>query len=434
MALELRRLKLPHLSKEILWSTFVQLAGKALQIGLGILTVKWVTTALGTDNYGIYGKISEFSLFFATTANLGIFGNMVRRLSLEPHNKHLFGNALLLRLFTGFLFLGTGWLYALLTIHDSIFLIGTLFFMSSLLLDFLTTVCDALLQAHYRMGRATLALLLGRATNLLIIFSLSQAIQKTPDSLDLSLFLLGPLAASVVTVGLSYFFASRIVKPEWKLDKKLLKDLFWTSLPFGIINILNNLYFRFLPSAFLAKVLSNSNFGIYTLSLHLASTLSLLSTLFMFSVLPKLELSLKNKDLKEARSLYRNAQRFLAIACFGLVGFGTWLGPWALSLVSSKDFVSPETWFILPLLLILAGVSYFYDLALLTLFALKEEFWWMKREVLALGLCLIFSLSIFFISNKDVAAILVLTGAIAAEATMALWGMKRAKECLRDPH
>ncbi len=421
---------LPKLSKDILWSTFVQLAGKGLQMILGIMTVKLITTALGAENYGIYGKISEFSLFFATMANLGIFGNMVRKMALEPHNKKLFGNALLLRLFTGILFFGAGWLYAWIVLPDSVFLIGTLFFMSSLLLDFLTTVCDALLQVHYKMGRATLALLLGRLSNLAVIYTLSQMLKDNPEAVSVQLFLLGPLAASVVTVGLSFFFARKVLKPQWSLDKSLLKDLFWTSLPFGIINILNNLYFRFLPSAFLAKVLSNTNFGIYTLSLHLASVLSLLSTLFMFSVLPKFEESLKKEDWKEARSLYRNAQKFLAFGCIGLIGFGTWLSPWALSLVSSKDFVSPETWFILPLLLILAGVSYFYDLALLTLFALKDELWWLKREVLALSLCLFFGLSTFFIPDTQTAAILILTGAIAAEAAMAHWGMQRIKRLL----
>ena len=135
--------------------------------------MKLVTSALGAENYGTYGKISEFSLFFATAANLGIFGNMVRKIGLAPNDGRLFGNALLLRLFTGLLFFGTGWVYAWLTIPDSAFLVGTLFFMSSLLFDFLTTVCDALLQVHYKMGRATLALLLGRVVNLTVIYTLS---------------------------------------------------------------------------------------------------------------------------------------------------------------------------------------------------------------------------------------------------------------------
>ncbi len=421
---------IPKLSKEILWSTFVQFGGKALQIGIGILTVKLITSALGSENYGVYGKISEFSLFFATAANLGIFGNMVRKMGLAPKDGRLFGNALLLRLFTGLLFFGTGWLYAWLTIPDSVFLVGTLFFMSSLLLDFLTTVCDALLQVHYKMGRATFALVLGRVTNLAVIFLLSKALVQSPEAVNIQLFLLGPLLASIVTILTTFFFARQIVKPSWNLDLKLMKELFWTSLPFGIINIFNNLYFRFIPSALLARTLSTEEFGIYTLSLHLAGVISLLSTLFMFSVLPELEKHIKNKAWKQAHTLYKNARRFLSLGFLTVVGFGTWLGPWAISLVSSKDFVSPDTWFILPLLLLLAGVSYFYDLALLTLFALKQELWWIKHEAMALVLCLVFALIASFTVNSQIAAILTLTGAIAAEAAMAHWGMKKVKKLL----
>ncbi|QQR55348.1 oligosaccharide flippase family protein [Candidatus Peregrinibacteria bacterium] len=419
------------LQKEILWSTVVQILGKGLQIAIGIVTVKGVTTILGTENYGLYGKISEFSLFFATAANLGIFGNTVRRLSLEPKNAQLFGNALLLRLFTGMLFLGLGWIFALLTIEDPIFLLGTLFFMSSLLLDLMTTVCDALLQAHYKMGRATLALLLGRLTNLAVIGALSSTLNNTPEDFNLSLFLLGPLLAALVTLGLSFLFARQILKPKWTLNKTLLKDLFLSSLPFGIINILNNLYFRFLPGAFLVTVLSNSHFGIYNLNMHLSATLSILSTFFMFSVLPKLEQSLKKNDLKAAKLLYQSAKRILGLAALALVGLGTWLGPWALSLVSNKDFLDPETWFFLPLLLILTGVSYFYDLALLTLFALKDELWWMKREVLALSIGLLFGLSIVLLPHSTgLASVLILTGAIVAEGSIAFLGMRRIKKHL----
>ena len=422
----LRLIKFPKLSKEILWSTFVQFGGKALQIGLGIVTVKLITTALGSENYGTYGKISEFSLFFATAANLGIYGNMVRKMSLTPKNAELFGNALILRFFTGLLFFAVGFIYAWLTIQDSVFLLGTLFFMSSLLFDFITTVCDALLQVHYKMGRATFALILGRLSNLAVIFALSRGLDLQETGIHF--IVLGPLLASLVTVSVSYFFVRKIVKPKWTLDSALIKELFWTSLPFGIINILNNLYFRFIPSALLAKSLTDEQFGIYTLSLHLTSTVSLLSTLFMFSVLPELEASIKKQNWDAARKLYKNARAFLAFGFFSVVGIGTWLGPWAISLVSNKDFVSPETWFLLPLLLILAGVSYFYDLALLSLFALKQEFWWLKREAMALVLCLCFAFAAHFLTNSTHSSILILTGAIAAEAAMAHWGMKRLKK------
>lgn len=416
--------------KDILWSTFIQLTGKIGQMILGVLAVKLLTNALGPENYGVYGKISEFSLFFATAANLGIFGNIIRKISEDPKDGSLFANALFLRLATALLFFGTGLIYALVFIKDPLFLAGTLLFMGSLLFDYLTTICTGILQVHYRMGRATLALLAGRLLNLGLIYGLTHGIGFL-DSVSTAHFFLAPLLSAVLTLALTFYFARQVLKPKWKFEKTVLKDLLWTSIPFGVINITNNLYFRFIPSILLAKILSNSTYGLYDLSLSISATVSLLSTLFMFSVLPKLKHHLSEKNWKKSRALYKNARTLLMVGFIGVVTVGTWLAPLALTLVSSKDFLDPVYWFILPLLLMLAGVSYFYDLAFLTLFALDKDLAWMKQEILVLvGSLGLFTIAFKFGSTAPAQTILILTTAIIAEATMAVWGMKKAKKLL----
>lgn len=416
--------------KDILWSTFIQLAGKIGQMVLGIMAVKLLTNALGPDNYGVYGKISEFSLFFATAANLGIFGNIIRKISEDPKNGSLFANGFFLRALTALLFFATGFTYALIFIEDSLFLAGTLLFMGSLLFDYLTTVCTGILQAHYRMGRATFALLSGRLMNLGMIYALTHGIGFFGE-ISTAHFFLAPLLSAVLTLTLTFYFARQVLKPKWEFNKTLQLKLLWTSLPFGIINITNNLYFRFIPSALLAKILSDSMYGLYDLSLSISATVSLLSTLFMFSVLPKLKHHLSEKNWKESGALYKNARTLLMLGAIGVIGFGSWLAPLALTLVSSKDFLDPVYWFILPLLLVLAGVSYFYDLAFLTLFALNKDITWMKQEILVLmGSLGLFTLAFKFGPTAPAQAILILTTAIVAEATMALWGMKKAERLL----
>lgn len=416
--------------KDILWSTFIQLAGKIGQMALGILAVKLLTNALGPENYGIYGKISEFSLFFATAANLGIFGNIVRKISEDPKDGTLFANALFLRIITALLFFTTGLTYALIFIEDSLFLAGTLLFMGSLLFDYLTTICTGILQVHYHMGRATLALLSGRLLNLGLIYALTHGIGFL-DSVSTAHFFLAPLLSAILTLALTFYFARQVLKPKWNFDKALMRELLWTSLPFGIINIINTLYFRFIPSALLAKILSDSIYGLYDLSLSISATVSLLSTLFMFSVLPKLKHHLSEKNWKESGALYKNARTLLMLGAIGVIGFGSWLAPLALTLVSSKDFLDPVYGFILPLLLVLAGVSYFYDLAFLTLFALDKDLIWMKQELLVLvGSLGLFALAFNFGPTAPLQTALILTTAIVAEATMALWGMRKANKLL----
>ncbi len=415
------------MERQILWSTGIQLFGKAFQIVTGLYAVRWITGALGQDAYGVYGKIAEFSLFFATAANLGIFGNMVRRMSEHPTDgKYLF-NALVLRVGTAFAFFLAGWFTMLLFVKEGPFFWGVSFFMASLLFDNITSVCEAALQANYRMGRATAAGMAGRALELLIL-----ALLFLRHEQEIPLFFLAPLLGSALSAGLALAWANQKVKLQRLWDWAMMKMLLWTSLPFGIISLVNSAYFRFLPIWSAERILTDAQFGTYSLSLKIATLVSLFSTLFMFSVLPKLKHSLQIKDWAHAKKLYKNAQRFLVLLAVSVLGVGTWLAPTALTLMSSQNFWRPELWFILPLLLVLAAVSYFYDLALITLFAMEEDRWWLKREFGALLISgCILALS-FLMPDPILRCILILTAAIAGEAAMAAWGMQKIKTILNQ--
>ncbi|MFA5788354.1 MAG: hypothetical protein WC924_00545 [Candidatus Gracilibacteria bacterium] len=412
---------------KIVWSTVVQLLGKAAQIVLGTVSIKLVTNALGAEEYGLYGKISEYALFFSVAANLGIFGNTVRKMSESPRDGKLFVNALALRMVTALIFFGAGALYAWFWVPSSTFFLGMLFFMSSLFLDYLTSVCDGMLQANYKMGRATAALVAGRIANLGLIVLLIYF--SVPGSAPL--FFLGPLTGAVVTAGLSLLFVRLQIRFVWKLDYDLMKMLFLTALPFGIINILNSLYFRFLPSYFVAKALTDAQYGSYNLSLHIASTASLLSTLLMFSSLPAIKQAIERQETQKIRNLFKTLKKSLLLMAVLMILGGSFVAPTAIKLLSGKDFVIPELWFILPLLLVLAAVSYFYDLILITLFAFEKDIWLLKRESLSLLVGLSLLLASLFIQDTAIKTALILFSAIAAESTITLLGLKKISQTLK---
>lgn len=407
----------------ILWSTFVQYFGKVLQIGIGIIAVKLVTNAIGLEQYGIYGKISEYALFFSVAANLGIFGNVVRKMSENPKDGQLFTNAIFLRITTALIFFAAGAIYSYFYIPDKAFTLGVLFFLSSLLFDYITSICDGMLQANYLMGRAVFALVMGRITNLLIVLILIHFAASTAP-----LFFLAPLGASAITMTLSLAFVSQKIKFVWRLDKKIMWMLLFTAIPFGIINILNNLYFRFLPSYFAGRALTDGEFGSYTISLHIATTVSLFSTYLMFSTLPAFKRAIRDKHFKAAKNMYKKVRLGLVALSIATVGFGTWLTPFAISLVSDKEYFIPELWFILPLMLILASVSYFYDLVLITLFALEKDIWFLKREFIALAVGA-GAISLSLLPGDSAQKItLVLTGAILAESIIVGLGLNKIRK------
>ncbi len=388
-----------------------------------MVSIKLVTNALGADEYGLYGKISEYALFFSVAANLGIFGNTVRKMSESPRDGKLFVNALVLRMATALIFFGVGAGVAWIWIPNPVFALGMVFFMGSLFLDYITSVCDGMLQANYKMGRAVAALVLGRAANLALLLVLVK--MGAPTSAPI--FFLGPLLGAVVTASLSFLFVRRLIRLEWKLDRDLMKMLFLTALPFGIINIINNLYFRFLPSLFAAKTLTDAQYGSYNLSLHIASTAALLSTLLMFSSLPALKQAIEHKEKQKIRDLLHTLKKSLFVLAILMVLGGSFVAPTAIELLSGKLFILPELWFILPMLLILAAVSYFYDLVLITLFAFEKDLWLLKREGLALLVGLSLLLVSTFIPDLGLKTIFILGSAIAAEGTTTVLGLRKIK-------
>lgn len=414
------------LKTKIVWSTLVQLLGKGAQIGLGMVSIKLVTGALGADEYGLYGKISEYALFFSVAANLGIFGNTVRKMSESPRDGKLFVNALVLRMTTALLFFGVGAGCAWIWIPDPVFALGMVFFMSSLFLDYITSVCDGMLQANYKMGRAVAALILGRAANLALLLLLV----KWGAPATAPIFFLGPLFGALVTASLSFLFVRRLIHLEWSLDRSIMKMLFFTALPFGIINIVNNLYFRFLPSFFAAKTLSDAEYGSYNLSLHIASTAALLSTLLMFSSLPALKQAIEHKEKQKIRDLLHTLKKSLFFLAILMILGGSFVAPYAIELLSGKLFVLPELWFILPMLLVLAAVSYFYDLVLITLFAFEKDLWLLKREGLALLVGLSLLLVSTFLPTLELKTIFILGSAIAAESTTTMLGLRKIHKVL----
>jgi O-antigen/teichoic acid export membrane protein len=412
--------------KDIIWSTFVQYFGKTLQIGLGIIAVKLVTNAIGVEEYGFYGRMAEYALFFSVAANLGIFGNVVRKMSQTPNDGKLFINAFILRITTAFAFLISGFLYSWLFIPEKGFALGVMFFTASLFFDYITSVCDGMLQANYLMGRAVSALLLGRVTNLAIVLALIYfSAQSAP------LYFLAPLGASLITASLSLLFVRLKIKFVWELNWPLIKDIFWTALPFGIINIINNLYFRFLPSYFAGKVLSDTQFGSYSISLHIATTVSLFSTYLMFSTLPAFKRSLHDKHFRRAKAIYKAVIKGLIALSLLTVFVGSWLAPLAIRLVSSADYFLPEFWFLLPLMLVLAAVSFFYDLILITLFAFEKETWLLKREFLALAAGAAILLLSFLPETTTIKTALILLSAIYAESLMVGLGLYKIQKEFR---
>jgi O-antigen/teichoic acid export membrane protein len=416
------------LGKKIAFSTLVQYAGKALQLVLSAFALKIISNFFSQDGYGVYAAITEYALFFSVVANLGIFGNVVRLMADRPDDGNLFLNAMVLRVITGLFFFALAILICIFTGNNATFVFGTALFCSALFFDFVTSVCDGMLQANYMMGRANIALVCGRLINVGVLILLTRYFTAWHgaafNSMWQQYFVLGAtLLGSFVTCGLSLLFVARKIRLSWQTRWLTILKILKVSLPYGIIIIVNNLYFRFIPDYLAHHFLTDAYFGSFNIYFRISQVLSLASTFLMFSALPGLTEYIDASRYTKAKKLFTFLKRLFLVSGTGLVVIGSLVGPWVVSLLTHEKYNIPQLWFLLPLMLVLAAVSYGYDLVFLTLFAFNEDVWFLKREFLALAIGAVFFGLSFTITDLTLQMIFILSGAIAAESTMVILGM-----------
>lgn len=426
---------IPHftlavLSRKIAFSTLVQYAGKIIQLILATLTIKMISGFLTESGFGVYSQITEYALFFSVVANLGIFGNVVRSMADDPGNGHFFLNALVFRIISALTFFVIGMITLMLTGGDSIFLIGAGVFFGSLLFDYVTSVCDAALQANYLMGRATIALVLGRVVNFFTTWLLINQFFLENSLLSIPWLLVGPLLGALLTMVLSVYFVISRIRLRWKISGSLMFNVLKVSLPFGIINIINSLYFRFLPDYFASAAMTEAQFATFNISFRIAQVVSLFSTFLMFSVLPGMREYIDEKHWQKVKHLYRNVAKILLSCGIVMVIFGSMLGPFLIELLTHKKYFLPEFWFVLPMMLLLSAISFGYDLVLITLFALNKDIWFLRRECLALALALILFSASVFVAELSLKIFLIVAGALFGEIFIVISGLLFVRKLL----
>jgi hypothetical protein len=166
----------------------------------------------------------------------------------------------------------------------------------------------------------------------------------------------------------------------------------------------------------------------------MAQVLSLASTFLMFSVLPGLKQYIDQKHFEKARKLLRFILLLMAALGLLIVVAGSLSQLFLVDLLTDKKYFLPDFPFMFPMMLILAAISYGYDVILLSLFALDEDKWLLKREAMAVGLAGVFfilSMGMFSAQSKMVC---VLLGALIGETFMVVSGYLKLKRTLLAKH
>ena len=191
-----------------------------------MVIVKLITSTLGTFGYGEYAFVYEFLSFFLIAADLGLFTIAVQEMAQEPRKlKETLRNVLAMRLVLVALLSGLAIGIAnLVPTYSANIRLGINLAAISMSLNLLAVTVSSALQAHLKMTRAAVALVIGKIVSLGYI---AYAAIKLPTETLFFHYITAGLAGNMVMLILMGAFtwpvASLGLTFHWPTWKRLLK-------------------------------------------------------------------------------------------------------------------------------------------------------------------------------------------------------------------
>jgi len=345
-------------ARKILENTAVQFGGKIVTAILSIFVVKMISGYLGTAGYGDYTAAYNFLAFFGIAADFGIYTITVKEMSKDQSKiPEILGNVLGLRTLLVILTMGLAAIAIFLvpeyqgTLVPMGVLIGTLATLFTLLNGTISTV----LQVHLKMQYTTIGLVVGKMVSVgyiaLVVYYLFVGDKVTGFEHLIWSGVLGNLVMFVMT----FYYVSRYTKIRYRFDFKFWKEIFWTSLPYGVALVLSGIYFR-LDTILLYRILphteilankevclqalcSDTEAGLYGIGLRFLEMLVIIPIYFMNSVMPVMTRFLE-EGKEKVRQVIQYAFDFLLAISMPIMVGGFILAVPIIQLISKDEFVS----------------------------------------------------------------------------------------------
>lgn len=347
------------LARKILENTFIQVFGKLITAGLSIVILRVISDYLGTSGYGDYTLIYQFLAFFGIVADFGIYTIAIKEMSKDfSRIPIILGNVMGLRTFLAVLAMIAAILSIFLipSYQGTVIPIGVAIATLTTIITLLNGTITTVLQVHLKMHYASLSLVVGKIVT--VLYMIWVIFYLFPNDLVSGFYhlILAGFIGSLVMYFITAFYVRRFTKITYQFDYEFWKEIFITSLPFGVALILNTIYFR-LDTLLLSNLLPHSNsfvypeltckvkmcsdneIGLYGVAMKFLEMLLIIPVYFMNSVLPIMTRYIEEKSVK-LHSLLQYSFDFLMATALPILVGGFILSASITRLISSEGFLS----------------------------------------------------------------------------------------------
>ncbi|HEX8762606.1 MAG TPA: oligosaccharide flippase family protein, partial [Candidatus Saccharimonadales bacterium] len=300
----MKRIDALSVKSKVALGTVSQVLSKVAVAVLSIFTLRFSTQYLGAEVYGQYSTVIAYVTIFTLLTDLGLTAISSREIARRPEDaEKIIGNSLAMRVVLSLLIspliaIGGWFLYAA---KPGQVKMGIALMVLTLVFGSVQSVVSALFTAKNRNDIPAVLGVVNKAAYLVCIIAVMAL------GLGLYGFVYAAIITAFISAALGTYWAARRIRlrpmfhiPHWKYMMR-------TSIPLGIIQIINLLYYK-IDSVMLSVMRSPKEVGLYMIAYGIIDVVMSVPSMFMTSLMP----SLATADKDTLRRLVNRAFDILA--------------------------------------------------------------------------------------------------------------------------
>jgi O-antigen/teichoic acid export membrane protein len=342
----MKRIDALSVKSKVALGTLSQIASKVAVAALSIFTLRYSTQYLGAEAYGLYSTVIAYVTIFTLLTDLGLTAISSREIARRPEDaEKIIGNSLAMRVLLSVIIspliaVGGWFLYAA---KPGQVKIGIALMVLTLVFGSIQSVTSALFTAKNRNDVPALLGVVNKAAYLVCILA--------AGALGMGFY--GFIYAAIITAFLSaalggYWAAKRIrLRPMFHITH--WKYMMRTSIPLGIIQIINMLYYK-IDSVMLSVMRTPKEVGLYMIAYGIIDVVVSVPSMFMTSLMP----SLATASKETLARMVNRAFDILAFFALPVAVGGMLLAEDVILLISSEEFIGAA----LPFGILMVGAAF----------------------------------------------------------------------------
>lgn len=320
------------IARKIAYNVVVNAAAKVLSTILALVAIGLVMRYLGKDGFGDYATVIAFFSFFGSVADLGLYAITAREISRDgADERSIINNVFTLRAVSSFIvFLLTPLLVIFLPysweVKAGIVIAGASFVFSSTYM-----VLNGLFQKHLSMDRVAIAEIIGKISQVAIIFG---AIHL---NLGFVAIVSSVLVSMIVNFVLVLIAARKFVKLRLQFDLAYWKRFMKESLPMGIAVVITFFYFK-MDTILLSVLKSSSDVGIYNAAYKVIENLTFFPSMIIGLMLPIMSRNIFS-DRQEFKRISNETFKVFVLMVVPIVIGGFFLAENIVTIIGGAEFI-----------------------------------------------------------------------------------------------